>query len=136
MFLNYALLCVDPLTQQKYTKDVCAYEHDKKWKKQNKNIFKISQDRRILPESRCQIRSVHILSPQTGLSTNHKLLLFFSSCIFLKHIFSNFNFLFISTSTFSCSLFNRLTKVCTGVTTLGHVGFSYRILLHFSQTPA
>lgn len=30
LFYNYALLCVDPLTQQKYTKEVCAYKHDKK----------------------------------------------------------------------------------------------------------
>lgn len=40
----------------------------------------------IIPESGCEVGGVHILPPQTGFSTNHKLLLFLSSCLKMKYL--------------------------------------------------
>ncbi len=39
-----------------------------------------------VPESGCQVGGVHILSPQTGFSAKHKLLLCFSSCLQMKSL--------------------------------------------------
>lgn len=83
-----------------------------------------------IPESGCQVGGVHVLPPQAGFSTNHKLLLCLSSCCEMwhsmrsrngtapQHLVQKISFksgIFWKQNSPTCS-FNRLRRISTAVT--------------------
>ena len=67
--------------QSKTKSDLTVHSCSGLWFQKHKNCLL-----NIIPESGCEVGGVHILPPQTGFSTNHKLLLFISSCLKMKYL--------------------------------------------------